>query len=181
METLPTFSLFPDPTRERVFKKTDAPCGVCGQSRGVLYDGPAYGPSPVSETPVCPWCIASGDAGRLGVIFNDSCTQSSNPATTKMSDADRDLVEHRTPGFTTWQGNHWAACCGRACVYLGEADAADLKGRWAEAVPSMFADLGYSTDEIAETVDGVAREGSPAAYVFQCQVCKALQGYWDCD
>jgi hypothetical protein len=181
MEPLPVFPLFPDPSRERVYKKTDEACGVCKQSRGVLYDGPKYGSSPASDGPVCPWCIASGEAGKAGVIFNDSSTYSSDPATAKMSEADSELVEQRTPGFTTWQQGHWLACCGRACVYLGEADAADLQGRWAEAVPSMFADLEYSDEEIAETVEGIEREGSPAAYVFQCQVCRKLQGYWDCD
>ena len=181
MDAIPSFPLFPDPTRERVFKKTTGPCGVCKQSRGVLYDGPIYGPAPASDTQVCPWCIASGDAGKLGAVFNDASVYSSQSEPARLNPADREIVEKRTPGFITWQGNHWVMCCGRACVYLGEADAKDLQGRWAEAVPSMFVGFDYPPDEIAETVASVRREGSPAAYVFQCQVCSKFQGYWDCD
>jgi len=114
-------------------------------------------------------------------MFNDASTQSNNPATITMTAADAELVEHRTPGFVTWQGNHWTACCGRACIYLGEADAKDLQGRWAQAVPSMYADLDWPADKIAEHVASFERESSPSAFVFKCQVCGKLQGYWDCD
>ncbi|MFT3686897.1 MAG: CbrC family protein [Phycisphaerales bacterium] len=181
MDPLPTFALFPDPQRENVYQKSSETCGVCKQARGVLYIGPKYGLSPVSDLAVCPWCIASGEAGKLGIEFNDVSVYTPPPDQERLNAEDRDLVAHRTPGYVTWQGNHWAMCCGRACIYLGEADAVDLQGRWAEAVASMFADQKWKPERIADTVNNICRGESPAAYVFQCQVCRKLQGYWDLD
>ncbi|HYD00201.1 MAG TPA: CbrC family protein [Phycisphaerales bacterium] len=181
MYDLPTFPLFPDPVRERVFTKTANACGICNQDRAVLYAGPVYGKRPTRDRLVCPWCIADGSAAATGLFFNDSSTQSIGPGTARMTAADAALVEQRTPGFTTWQDNHWCACCDRACIYLGEADAEDLKGRWSQAVPSLFADCNWPPERVAETVERFERGGSPAAYIFKCQVCSKLQGYWDCD
>ncbi len=79
-----------------------------------------------------------------------------------MSASDGELVEDRTPGFVTWQGNHWLMCYGRACIYLGEADAIDLVG-WRSAVPSMFAGHNRDPDEIERTVEAIHRGDSPYA------------------
>jgi hypothetical protein len=113
-----------------------------------------------------------------GISFNDSTIYPVSESTLQLSAEDQDLVEHRTPGFTTWQGNHWLMYCGRACVYLGEADAADLRGGWAGAIPSMFAGEERLQKEIFENI---RRGGSPCAYVFQRQGCQTLVGNWDCD
>jgi len=98
-----------------------------------------------------------------------------------MNPEDKALVETRTPGFVTWQGNRWLMCCGRACIYLGEADIGDLQGRWAAVVPSLFEDGDVPQEEQDEFVRSLEGELGPGAYVFECQICHALKGYWDCD
>lgn len=181
MQNLPMFPLFPDPVREKVFESTREPCAVCGQARGTLYTGPQYAVG--GRIKVCPWCIADGSAAKQGRSFNDGSIYSHDDSIPQLSAADRDLVEHRTPGFTTWQENHWMACCGRAAIYVGEADAEDLRGRWASAVPSLWNDAqpGWAEKDKAGFIDRVERGESPAVYVFKCQVCAKLQAYWDCD
>lgn len=181
MEQLPTFTLFADPVRERVFERSNATCDVCRRQRGMIYSGPKYGLAPASELTICPWCIADGAAGMRGVSFNDATIYPAIETTPQMSEADRHLVENLTPGYNTWQGNLWLMCCGRACVYLGEAEASDLQGRWSAAVPSMFEDDEKSPEEIAEIIRYMKQGGSPAAYVFQCRACQGLRAYWDCD
>lgn len=181
MEPLPTFPLFADPVGEGVFKQSQEKCDVCKRARGWVYDEQVYGPESVSDLVICPWCIADGSAGRLGAVFNDSEVFSSSAPEEGLSPEDRELVEQRTPGFTTWQGNHWMMCCGRACVYLGRAESEDLRGRWADAVESMFEDDELSEEEQEEIVDSISRDGSPSAYVFQCRVCKGHRAYWDAD
>lgn len=174
------FPLFPDPIRENIFGVYPDPCDICGYIRGLIYTGPQFSPSPATDDlAVCPWCIADGSAAARGLTFNDGTNYPCLDSTPQLTPQDRELVECRTPGFVTWQGNHWLMCCGRACIYLGEADTGDLQGRWDGAVQSMFNHLDWPLERIDELVASVGRAQSPNAYVFQCQVCAALRGYWD--
>lgn len=180
MDPLPSFPLFADPLGQKAFKKSKKTCEVCEEARGYVYAGPQYGEQDEDLT-VCPWCIADGSAGEEGITFNDLEGPVFPAGGADMSEEEMDQVEQRTPGFNTWQGNHWITCCGKACVYLGSAEAEDLAGRWAEAVPSMFEGQDFPADEQREVVEAVDPEGSPCAYVFKCQVCSGLRAYWDCD
>lgn len=178
--TLPRFPLFPDPVKEDSFKRSKEPCDICSQARGWLYDGPTYGEHS-GEPAICPWCIADGRAAEKGCTFNDPTIYPAFETTPQLTPADADLVEKRTPGYTTWQGNRWLMCCGRACVYLGEVEDADeLRGRFAQAIPSLFADDDLDPEEREEIIDNIVRGDGPCAYIFRCQVCSALKGYWDC-
>ena len=181
MQDLPVFPLFPDPIREKVFEPSREPCAVCGQARGTLYTGPQYGVG--GRINVCPWCIADGSAGKKGRSFNDELRFFDSSLKPLVPADDAVLVNFRTPGYTTWQGNQWLHCCGRAAIYLGEADTEDLRGRWASAVPSLWNDAkpGWAEKDKDGFIDRIERGGSPAVYVFKCQVCSKLQAYWDCD
>lgn len=178
---LPKFPLFDDPVRENMIEESDESCDFCEEARGAIYTGNIYGEADVSDLICCPWCIADGTAADRGAAFNAGDIYPVLPGTPQLTDEDRDLVEGRTPGFTSWQDHGWQICCGRACIYLGEADASDLRGRWASAISSMFAGDGMNPQEIDEIVDAVTRGGSPCGYVFRCQVCGGLKGLWDCD
>ena len=178
---LPHFPLFPHPENEGIFEPTEFDCDICKKCRGVRYIAGFLG-APVGvdseEMVVCPWCIADGSAGAQGLTFNDAEIYGLSKA--QMTAADKELVEQRTPGFVTWQQNHWLMCCGRACIYLREADTGDLQGKWAAAVPSMFEDDDLPQDHKDEIVRTIARGRGPCAYVFECQVCHSLKAFWDC-
>jgi uncharacterized protein CbrC (UPF0167 family) len=102
-------------------------------------------------------------------------------AATAEAARDRELVEQCTPGFTTWQDYEWLVCCGRACRYVGEAESEDLRGRWQSAVPTLFEGQNLKPERAEEIVDAITKGESPCAYIFQCQVCARLLGFWDCD
>lgn len=94
-------------------------------------------------------------------------------------------LDASSPGWTCPSGralflDRWLACCGRACVHLGENGAGDLRGRFAEAVPSLVADENWSPEQVDAFIDSVGY-GSPAAYIFRCRVCGRLRGYWNMD
>lgn len=181
MNDLPTFLFFPDPLREGVFETSHERCDVCRRQRGWLYNGPAYGEHD-DKPSLCPWCIADGSAAAtFGVSFHDRLRRIEDGAGCRISDTDRTTLMERTPGYLSWQGNEWVVCCGRPCVYLGEADRGDLTGRWAAALPSMFAETDWPADEITEFARDYFKGGSHGAYVFQCLNCGQLGGYWDCD
>lgn len=180
----PTFPLFADPVAEQSFKRSRKKCDCCAKSRGWIYTCSMYGPGDNDHT-LCPWCIADGSAARkFKVSFQQATIFPIAKGSPKLSRSDADLVEHRTPGFVTWQDHGWFICCGRACIYIGEASSKDLAGKWASAVPSMFKGPGlkeWSEQDKANLVKSIRRRGSPAAYIFKCQVCSKLQGFWDCD
>lgn len=179
-QTLPVFELFADPVGEEVFAERDEACGICRQARGWLYVEPHFGDAVHDGLSICPWCIHDGSAGKLGITFNDSTIYPHLSSTKQMTAEDKALVEERTPGFQTWQGNHWLMCCGRACVYLGEADSSDLLGRWSTAVASLFEhEPDWSEAEKADLVAHVRKGAGPCAYVFQCRICRELKGFWD--
>ncbi len=174
VEALPTFPYFRDPVGEGVLKPGDGVCAACGRARGWVYLD--YGRF------LCPWCIADGTAAaKFDCSFNDASYFGAPVGTVpRLPLGDEREVEQRTPGFNTWQGNHWVQCCGRACVYLGEASAEDLAGRWAAAVPSITEYVpGWSEEDKAELIRTITKGRGPCAYAFECRVCGGLRGYWD--
>jgi uncharacterized protein CbrC (UPF0167 family) len=178
MDPLPTFPLFPDPPRENIFKLSAEPCSVCGKVRGMLYTVSVNGSN--RRTPCCPWCIADGSAAATGMTFNEDIECSSDEYE-RLSSEDKALVFERTPGYVTWQGNHWLVCCGKPCIYLGEADSPDLEGRWADVIPTLELLNTWTKDQVDQFVKNVTKGQSPCVYVFQCQLCRKLKGYWDQD
>jgi uncharacterized protein CbrC (UPF0167 family) len=181
MDELPTFRLFADPVGEGAFVPTDEACELCGKVRGWTCVGASYGGVDEVET-LCPWCVADGTAAARGYHFDDPTIYPVRDGSPQLPPEDAAEVEGRTPEFTTWQGVNWQMCCGRACRYIGEAKAEDLKGRWAGAVEPIFghmrAEDGWDDARIAEVVEAIGR-GDPAAYVFECVVCGKLHGFWD--
>lgn len=179
MDELPTFRLFADPVKAESFEPSDQVCQLCGKARGWMYSGEPYGENEPPDC-LCPWCIADGTAAARGYTFNDATIFPFWGPQLPPEDAAE--VEGRTPEFTAWQGVKWQMCCGRACRYIGEASAEDLKGRWASAVEPIFghmrAEGGWDDARIAEVVDSIGG-GDPAAYVFECVVCGKLCGFWD--
>lgn len=180
-EPLPVFAYFEDPVGAGVFEKSKDVCACCGRSRGWIYDGPVYCAG--DEPALCPWCIADGSAAeKFACTFNDTGVLHHRAGDDRdPPPLELDEVATRTPGFTTWQGNSWFACCGHAAAYLGDADEDDLRGRWAEVVPMLIADSGGAFDEAEELVNGLERGGSPGVYVFRCRRCGRLGGYFDMD
>ena len=78
-----------------------------------------------------------------------------------------DELFKRTPGYVSWQGENWLACCDDYCEYLGDVGYAELKEM----------NLIHLIDEFKEEEDAdfdnevLEKGGSPAGYLFRCLHC----------
>jgi uncharacterized protein CbrC (UPF0167 family) len=159
-EPLPKFKYHPDPIATGSIKAdADAPCLSCNRIRGYIYEGPAYSEKFHYLThSLCPWCIADGSAAKqFGAEF---------------ADAEMEEIACRTPGFNAWQQEQWLTCCDDAAAFLGPAGAAELKGKFADAIPAVEQDWDGDWHDLE-------KDGEPTAYIFQCLHCKQYLAYVD--
>ncbi len=167
MDDLPTFRFFPDPIREKAFEPGRVVCGCCGKQRE--WSTTRMYSAAQDEEPICPWCVADGSAvAKWGGWFNNV-----DPAI----GAEAEEIRSRTPRFETWQDFEWLTCCGRPCIYVGEADAEGYAERFAAVAAELLAsdEFEWSEPGRKEYLLTAERGDSPAVYVFQCQVCSRLR------
>ena len=168
-EPLPAFKYHPDPVATGSIKADpDAPCLACNRIRGYIYEGPAYSEKFHYLThSLCPWCIADGSAAKkFGAEFADAAS---------LDDVDEAVMEEiacRTPGFEAWQQEQWLTCCNDAAAFLGAAGAAELKGKFAEAIPAVEQDWDGDWHDLE-------KDGQPTAYIFRCLHCGQFLAYVD--
>lgn len=158
-ESPPTFRYHPDPLGTGSVVQSGATCERCGQSRGLVYDGPTYA---VDEIEVlCPWCIADGSAAReFGAEFT---TVDGEP-----NDVGGDVLDevvHRTPGFAGWQQERWLFHCADAAAFLGRVGWEAIGGM-EDVVESLVAD-GWARDALPH----LHADGDLTAYLFRCLAC----------
>jgi uncharacterized protein len=117
---LPRFKYHPKAYELDLFVQSDISCECCGQIRGLIYDH-MYAVKDVEA--ICPWCIADGSAASM---FDGSFVQDIEPPDGNFSkpltiDATViDELEHRTPGYVSWQGEYWLTHCNDGCEYHGD-------------------------------------------------------------
>ena len=61
---------------------------------------------------ICLDCLASGKAAEK---FNATFVQGAMPLDDKEK---RDELFHRTPGYSSWQGEYWLTCCNDYCAFI---------------------------------------------------------------
>jgi len=178
-EPLPFFKYHPDPAGTcSIVADNDTPCLRCSRIRGFIYVGPKYSEKfHYLSHSLCPWCIADGSARQFGAEFTDVGMMDGVPA------AVIDEVGRRTPGFESWQQDHWLTCCGDAAAYLGAAGAAELKRNFPEAIPAvkdnLREDYELSGKELQEFFDALSKDNMPTAYIFRCLHCSNYLAYVD--
>lgn len=110
---------------------------------------------------ICMECVASGKAVEK---FGGGFVQDAEKALTKEK---IDELFKRTPGYVSWQGERWLACCDDYCEYLGDVGYAELEEM----------NLVHLIDEFKEEEDAdfdnedLEKGGSPAGYLFRCLHC----------
>ena len=86
---------------------------------------------------------------------------------------------HRTPGYVSWQGENWLACCDDYCAYLGAVGIKELEtmGIKEEALRD------YAAQEITYPMDVVEqylrKDGDLCGYLFRCLHCGRYRLYVD--
>jgi uncharacterized protein CbrC (UPF0167 family) len=173
----PPFRYHPDPVATGSFQPSDGPCPYCGVDRGVQYVGPIYAIEELD--PPCPLCIADGSlAERFDASFTDGSTlEGLDPAIVRE-------VMTRTPGYSSWQSEHWPTHCADAAAYLGPMGYDDLRAD-PEATAAirtwLTTDLGWEPAWIDEYLPRLSRDGGSTAYRFRCLRCGTVLANCDDD
>jgi uncharacterized protein CbrC (UPF0167 family) len=175
---LPKFKYHPDPLATGSVVESDEVCIVCQTARGFVYTGPLYAEDePDGE--ICPWCIADGTAAsQLEASFTDIDEGSAEGVPEPVLDE----IECRTPGFSTWQQDHWMYHCADGCEFLGPIghdELAKLPVEASAAVVDSVREYGWPEDEVRDFVDSLDSEGDPTAYLFRCLHCGVYQAFSD--
>ncbi len=125
---------------------------------------------------ICPECVASGRAAEK---FNGTFIQDAE--IDKVSDKEKtDELLKRTPGYISWQGEHWLACCNDFCQYIQEVGIEDLKSMGiAEQVISEYeAD---NPEDYYEDCMEYLGNGIMQGYLFRCLHCGKYRLWVDVD
>jgi uncharacterized protein CbrC (UPF0167 family) len=144
-----------------------------------MYTGPVYAEAKL-DSAVCPWCIADGLAqDRFSAEFVDPEAVGGAiwPEAPAAAVAE---VAYRTPGFSGWQQERWAVCCGDATAYLGTAGHEDLVARYSDAIDDVRRESALTGSDWDTWFESLDADGSPVAYVFRCLHCGRHTGYSDC-
>ena len=176
LKSLPHFRYHPDPFKTGVFKDdASVVCECCEQATDVYYCTSVYCVADVNY--LCPHCIASGAAAAK---FDASFIQDADPLPPSTSDAQAKTEElfKRTPGYFSWQGEHWLACCGDYCEFLGNVGTEELRDLG--IAKEVFAEYALRGEFVVEDVQGYLVAGDDmAGYLFRCIRCGNYKIYVD--
>ena len=114
---------------------------------------------------VCLQCVHDGSAAKkYDASFIEDAEHVSDPKKTKE-------LFFRTPGYLTWQGEYWLACCDDYCQYLGRVGIAELEALGCrEQVLAEYAarEHAYPLDIVQESL---LKNGNMSGYLFRCSHC----------
>lgn len=171
METteLPQFKYHPNLYESNAVVKKEGKCQCCGQTVNV-YVETMYCSDDVDC--ICLTCIANGKAAQK---FDGEFVQDAEEVSNR---AKRDELFKRTPGYVSWQGEYWLACCDDYCAFLGDVGTKELE------------EMGIA-DEVFEEYDArceyedarlyLEKGGSMAGYLFRCLHCGKYHLWVDAD
>lgn len=173
LKHLPKFRYHPNPLGTGVFKEGEARvCPCCGNKSTVYYCIMPYCIETVEY--LCPTCIANGEAAKK---YDASFVQDAEWVGEIDNEKDDELF-NRTPGYLSWQGEHWLSCCGDYCAYLGTVGTRELKAM--DIADKVFAE--YATRDEFECIEEyLVKDGSLCGYLFRCLHCGKYQIWVDAD
>lgn len=122
---------------------------------------------------ICMDCVKSGKAAEKfnGEFIRDVDSVMDDPERT-------DELLHRTPGYKSWQGEHWLNCCGDYCAYEGPVGSDELKALG--IAKEVCAEYEEREDCVAQDVlELLSKEGPMTGYLFRCLHCGAYHLWVD--
>lgn len=123
---------------------------------------------------ICPECVANGKASEK---FNGEFIQYAE--IDKVSDDEkRKELFCRTPGYVSWQGEYWLACCNDFCAYIGDVGTKELEEMG--IADEVFAEYD-ARNEYEDARLYLEKAGSMAGYLFQCLHCQKYHLWVDAD
>lgn len=173
---LPEFTYHPDPVATGNVEASESPCICCGQKRELIYTGPVYAEKDYKKC-ICPWCIATGSAAeKLGASFSDVHSLLQKEIAPEIIEE----IRIRTPGYSSWQGEHWLCHCNDACEFHGDASFEDVRNASSETKEHWMRENNLGEDEWLDLTEDYRPQGDPAIYKFKCRHCGLILFGWDC-
>ena len=124
LQSLPHFIYHPDPLATGSFVEGEAKlCPSCGKESNIYYDLIPYCIEDIEY--LCPMCIANGQAAKK---FDAEFVQDAEWQGELDPEKDK-LLFCQTPGYISWQGEHWLCCCQDYCAYLGTVGTKEVKAK----------------------------------------------------
>ncbi|MGY0653092.1 CbrC family protein [Luteimonas sp. A537] len=174
--SLPSFPYHPNPIATGAIRSGPEVCVCCELARGYIYVGPVYSIKELGSS-LCPWCIADGTAARrFSASFSDSWSFSDVGLPVSVTDE----VEHKTPGYDSWQGENWLQHCSDICEFHGDATVQDIQAAADEGRVQDIPDFNVSPTEWSRILEHYKPKGDPSFYKFVCRHCQAVLFAWDC-
>lgn len=168
MEQKITFKYHPNLWELDILSKNEdgslARCQCCENETEYYYDT-MYASDDVDC--ICLECIASGKAAEK---FDGDFIQIGEVEKVNDQEKIKELFT-RTPGYVSWQGESWLACCNDFCTYLGEVGAKELKelGIAEEVINRYYERQEFPYRDIEKYL---VKNGYLCGYLFQCLHCK---------
>ncbi len=164
-----TFKYHPNLYTCGVLEEGENTCQCCGKTVDLYY------PTMYSIEDIeclCLECIANGKAAeKFDGSFNDTCGDYLD--NTKLNDE----LYKRTPGYISWQGEKWRACCDDYCAFLGDTNAQELQKM--NVLDEVLKE--YNAKENMElNAEDLDEDSYLSVYLFQCLHCKKYKIQTDC-
>lgn len=168
---LPKFRYHPDPLTTESFEEGPPEvCPCCGKESTIYYSSFPYSVEDVEH--LCPECIASGEAAKK---FDAQFVQDAEWEGEVDVAKSKELFE-RTPGYLSWQGEHWLSCCNDYCTYLGTVGTQELEEMGiADEVLEEY-EMRHEYTDIREYL---YKDGDLCGYLFRCLHCGKYHIYVD--
>ncbi len=168
----PIFKYHPNIYKSNAIVRRVNRCQCCGMRVDAYVDTMYCEDDPYC---ICLDCVANGEAADM---FDGSFIDRAEPVSDKTKTCE---LFYRTPGFPTFQGEHWLACCDDYCAFIGEVSSEDLTEMGIE--DELFA--GYAKrvgiEDDPANRPHLTKQGSPCGYLFQCLHCGKYHLWWDAD
>ncbi len=158
-EMLPKFKYNPNAYKNGGIEFRNEICQCCGKSADAFATN-IYSAETIEN--VCVRCIANGNAAKK---FHGSFVQDADYID---NEAATDELFHRTPGYISWQGENWVACCNDYCEYISTVGTEELEELG--IADEIFEDDG-SFDGYDDARDYLEKDGSLCGYLFRCLHC----------
>ena len=157
--TFPKFKYHPNLYELGILDRFHGTCECCGEEGDLFYQG-LHCEEDVDY--VCLDCVASGRAAeKFDGAFNYDHERVDNPEAV-------DELEHRTPGYLSWQDHIWPACCNDFCAYLGPVGTKELEEL---GIADDLFEKDGSFDGWEGARDNLEKDGWISGLLFRCLHC----------
>ena len=165
------FKYHPNLYNDDVLVRNEGICNCCGNTVSE-YIETAY--SKMDLDCICLSCVHDGSAAEK---FDAEFVQDAEDI---FDQEKREELFKRTPGYVSWQGEYWLACCGDYCAYLGTVGIKELEELGIkDEVLNDYASKIYMPYPLDLINDNLYKDGDFTGYLFRCLHCGKYRIYID--